>query len=1317
MMRIRLMIATLLLLVGMTGRGNILFRHIGVESGLSQSTVLAILQDRTGLMWIGTKSGLNRYDGTLFKWYYSYPDGHSLGSGYINALFEDSRGRIWVGTDCGVWIYNPLTDSFTRFDKRSADGEGITNMVNVIKGHGDKIYITANEQGVFCYDLRRNHLSHFRLKGHPNVAGMAIGDNGAVWLGLFGGGLYTTDHSFRTLTPFRTQDGRTPFAGNIVSAILPLGNGRYAIGTDRQGLSLIDAARHSFEPIVTSVDGKELFVRNLILNHREIWAATEQGMVVYNLDTHATLHFTYNPMDPFSISDNPLYCLYKDREGGLWAGSYFGGLNYLPAIHPIFERFVPQGSGNGLHGRRVREMVMDKQGKIWIGTEDGGLNSMEPDNETFSYVEASNAFPNVHGLCVDGNELWVGTFAAGLKIIDTRTRQVIKSFKADGRPGSLHDNTIFSIARSPQGMMYLGTIRGLCTYNANTQTFVYDKAIPAVLINDVSFDSHGNLWLATQTNGVFMRHNGRWTNFRATQSGLTSNKALSIFEDSEGIIWVTTQGGGVCRFNFSTSRFKPLQQGALNSSSTFFRMEEDGDGVLWLSGYAGFVRYDPRSGDVRTYNNRTMLLDNQFNYNSSLIDKRGRIYFGSLSGIVRFSPAALKKEQRVPRLVATDLYIGNEHVDNFTKSTPLEQNIVFTRKLSLAYNQNAFRLHVVPLSYSRQNWGSLEYKLEGFDKGWQPMGADFFMTYANLPAGTYQLIVRMKDQNGKAYPGEYKLDIDVRPFFLFSFWAKLFYVVFLGVWVWLLMRYWNRRSETRRRQAMEAFETRKEQELYQSKIHFFTNVAHEIRTPLTLILGPLENILNTQKVKDNDVKDDLNIMYENTRRLTDLINQLLDFRKTEKDGLRLNFEYCNLTKLVTDVYSRFRSVMREKNINATLSLQGNNLHGYVDHEGFTKIVSNLVNNAVKYCLSYISVTLKTDDTQLFLTVVNDGNIIPLDLREKIFEPFFHIDTAEHSTSGTGIGLALARSLAELHNGHLCMGDEADMNVFVLTLPLVQEVPVRLGSSVAEDAMPVKTESLTMQQTQDKPHTLLLVEDNVQMLEYEKRCLEKEYNIVTAANGEEALLQMERNNVSLVVTDVMMEPMDGMELCRRIKYNVDLSHIPVIILTAVTSERGKMEGMESGADAYIVKPFSMDFLSQTVQNLLRQREEIKKMYANSPFVSASSASISPADAEFLERLKAAVMRNIGNSDFNVDLLAAEMNMSRTSLNRKVRGTLDQSPNNYIRIERLKVAAEMLKSGDKKVNEVCYNVGFSSPSYFTKCFYEQFGILPKEFNKEQ
>lgn len=1317
MRRIKIILVVLFLLICKVGKSNTLFRHIGVESGLSQSTVLAMLQDRMGFMWIGTKSGLNRYDGSSFKTYYGSSDAHGLGSSYINVLFEDLNSCIWVGTDCGVWIYNPQNDSFTHFNQRSSDGESIANMVNVIKAYQDKIYITANEQGVFCYDLHKKKLSHFALKNYPNVSGMCIDGNGRVWLGFFGGGLYVTDLTFQVLKPFQTQDGKVPFTGNIVSAIYPLGNNRYVIGSDRQGLSIINSEKLSFDPIITTVEGKDLFVRNIIQHGNEIWAATEQGMLAYNEKSHSLRHYTYNPIDPFSISDNPLYCLYKDRERGLWAGSYFGGLNYLPTTRPFFERFVPQGKGNGLYGRRTREMVMDQEGKIWIGTEDGGLSYMNSTGETFTHINASKLFPNVQSLCVDGNELWVGTFASGIKIINTHTLQIVKEFKADGQSGALHDNTIFSIARSPQGKIYLGTIRGLCTYNPNTNTFIYDKHIPPVLVNDVHFDSHGNLWLATQTNGVFKYTNGRWINFKVGKSGLTTDKILSIFEDHKGIIWVTTQGGGVCRFNFSKGQFVSLNQGVLNKTATYFRMVEDENGVLWFSGYKGIVRYDPQCNDISTYTNRMMLLDNQFNYSSSLIDKHGLIYFGSLNGIVRFSPSSLKKIQGVPRLIATDLYINNEYVDNFSVNTPLKENIVFTRNLSLAYNQNSFKLHVVPLSYSKQDLISLEYKLEGLDKEWQTMGSDFFVTYSNLPAGSYKLVVRMKDQHGKPYPGEYTLEIKVHPFFLLSFWAKMLYVILIAILIWWMMRYWNNRTEKRRVLAMQAFETSKEQELYRSKIHFFTNVAHEIRTPLTLILGPLENILAEEQIQNSDVKEDLNIMYENTRRLTDLINQLLDFRKTEIDGLRLNFEYCNITKLVTNVYHRFHSVMREKNITSTLSFQCESLYGYVDHESFTKIISNLINNAVKYCQSYISVTLKANEKEFSLTITNDGNIIPVNLREKIFEPFFHIDSSEHSVSGTGIGLALARSLAELHSGHLYMGEDTNLNVFVLTLPLQQKVSVKLSDNGIEETVQHKGNQISTQENLTHPYTLLLVEDNVQMLEYEKRCLEKEYNIITATDGEEALLKMQQHNVNLVITDVMMEPMDGIELCRSIKYNVELSHIPVIILTAVTSEQGKMKGMESGADAYIVKPFSMNNLLETTQNLLRQREEIKRMYATSPFVLASSTSISPADVDFLKKLKDAVRNNIGNCDFNVDLLAAEMNMSRTSLNRKVRGTLDQSPNNYIRIERLKAAAEMLKEGELKVNEICYSVGFSSPSYFTKCFYEQFGILPKEFNKEQ
>lgn len=547
------------------------------------------------------------------------------------------------------------------------------------------------------------------------------------------------------------------------------------------------------------------------------------------------------------------------------------------------------------------------------------------------------------------------------------------------------------------------------------------------------------------------------------------------------------------------------------------------------------------------------------------------------------------------------------------------------------------------------------------------------------------------------------------PHFLLSIWAKLLYLMLLCFIVWRAAKYANERSMQKRQKAIEKFEHEKEQELYQSKIHFFTNVAHEIRTPLTLIKAPLENIISSGCITNAEVKDDLDIMAKNTNRLSDLINQLLDFRKTERDGLRLNYELCNIERLVTAVYDRFRSVMRERGINSSISMQNSNLHAYVDHEAFTKIVSNLVNNAVKYCASRVSVLLSADDERFTLIVKNDGNIIPPEMRDKIFQPFFRLDTTMHTTaSGTGIGLAMAKSLAELHGGTLVMDDDLTMNVFRLSLPIKQQPTVVMpadDSRTADDT----------EQHGDKKYTLLLVEDNVEMLDYERKHLLKDYNILTANDGEEALQVLADHTVNLVVSDIMMEPMDGMTLLKNIKQSATFSHIPVVLLTAVTSDSAKLEGMENGADAYIVKPFSMNYLAETVANLLRQREEIKKAYIQSPFVSSESVSISTADTDFLTRLKEVMKKNIDNNDFNVDMLASQLNMSRSSLNRKIRGTLDISPNNYIRLERLKAAATLLKEGRSKVNEVCYMVGFTSPSYFTKCFYQQFGLLPKDFNK--
>lgn len=1298
------------LLCPVKGGASVMFHHYGVESGLSQSTAYTILQDRVGFIWIGTKSGLNRFDGTSFKVYRASKQQGCLGRDYVTVLYEDVNGDIWVGTDAGVWIYHPQTNTFSRFDVHSSNGTMVTGYVNVIKGLGSKIYIAANEQGVFCYDLHSKAMTNHCLPKLPNVSGMGFARNGRLWLGLYGGGLYNADHALRQLIPFKTNDGKIPFAGDVVSSIVEMPNGKLFVGSEKHGLSEIDLRNKSLTSIVDKYNGKDIFVRAITVRKGIVLAATEMGLYVFNTRNNELQHFMYQPYDAFSLSDNPLYSIYIDRDDALWTGSYFGGVNYLPPANIPFNRILPQGEdGGALPGRRVREMVQDKYGMIWIGTEDAGLCKLNPTTNEITTIPASSTFPNVHGLYADGDYLWVGTFSYGLKVIDIRTGQVVKSFMPGDKSGDLRTSTIFCIDKSPSGRMFFGTIKGLCCLAPDGKHFNYVLGVPQVLINDIHFDSKGNFWVSTQTQGIYLlrKGNSHWTHFNVNGSGLTSEQVLSIYEDSEGCLWFTTQGGGVCRYNALKNKIEPFTVGEDNIGSTVFKVLEDRQGTFWFTTYDGLVRYTPSTKSVRHYSNSNLLLDNQFNNKSALLSSDGMVYFGSLNGIVSFNPANFKRPYRSHKLVASQLWIDGEEVSSINSC-----NIVYAKSITLTHEQRSFSIRVVPMYYASMSPTDLEYKLEGFDKEWQPMRADCIIAYSNLSSGHYKLMVRLRGDDGKWETSQLTLEVTVKPHPLLSIWAKIAYVL---IFLFIIWRIWKRSKEhiaLRRRRALETFEHEKEQELYESKIHFFTNVAHEIRTPLSLIKMPLESIIDSGEVKDKEVMEDLIVMRQNTDRLTDLINQLLDFRKAERDGVKLNFERYNINKIVKGVYDWFVSVMQEKNIDAQLSIKAD-VNAQVDREGFTKMVSNLMNNAVKYCASKIVVVLNTDNNNFYVEVSNDGNIVPDDMREKIFQPFVRMDDAQTRT-GTGIGLALVRSLAELHNGTVKMMANSTMNVFRLTLPLDQTVePQDTDKTLNQEIKVVEPEYI---QANDKKYTLLIVEDNEQMRQYESRKLSNDYNILTASDGEDALEVLSKNMVSLIVSDIMMEPMGGLELLKRVKQDNRFSFIPVILLTAVTSDAAKMAGMENGADEYIVKPFSMDYLADTIANLLRQREEVKRAYATSPLISSETVSISTTNADFLRKLKDAVMRNIDNSEFNVDKLAAELNMSRTSLNRKIRGTLDVSPNNYIRIERLKAAAQMLKNGDAKVNEVCYSVGFTSPSYFTKCFYNLFGLLPKEFAKQ-
>ena len=578
--------------------------------------------------------------------------------------------------------------------------------------------------------------------------------------------------------------------------------------------------------------------------------------------------------------------------------------------------------------------------------------------------------------------------------------------------------------------------------------------------------------------------------------------------------------------------------------------------------------------------------------------------------------------------------------------------------------------------------------------------------------------VKVSNSDGVWNEEGISLKVHILPPFYLSVWAYIVYaLLIIGCSLYTVM-YFKRRSNRKHRRQMEKFEQEKEREVYNAKIDFFTNVAHEIRTPLTLIKGPLENIILKKQV-DTETREDLNVMKQNTERLLNLTNQLLDFRKTERQGFRLNFTECNVTEILKETHKRFTSLAKQKGLDFVLQMPEKDFYAHINQEAFTKIISNLLNNGVKYAESYVHISLAVPDTDggnsFRICTVNDGVIIPDAMKEEIFKPFVRFNEQEDGkvTTGTGIGLALSRSLAELHQGTLTMGKGEENNTFCMTLPIVQDTTITLTTEVEVGTDKINEAPAEQAVEKDNRPTVLVAEDNPDMLAFVVRQLSKDYTVLTATNGAEALRVLDGNYVNLMISDVVMPVMDGFELCKTIKSDLNYSHIPIILLTAKTNIQSKIEGMELGADAYIEKPFSVEYLQACASNLIQNREKLRQAFAESPFIAANTMALTKADEEFIKKLNEVIRVNYANPEFSMDDMADNLNMSRSNFYRKIKGVLDLSPNEFLRLERLKKAAQLLKEGENRVNEICYMVGFNSPSYFAKCFQKQFGVLPKDF----
>ncbi len=1288
------------------------FKTIDIRNGLSQNSVYQILQDKKGFMWFGTKDGLNRFDGLSFHIYKK--ENSSLGRNFITSLYEDHFGNIWIGTDGGVFIYNPILDSFIPFNDESDNGTVISNHVSVIYGdEKGNIWISAETEGLFCYMLDEKVLLN-KLPGanFPYITRFWH-NSGICWVALNLDNLYYTKDNFKTpLQPFKDAEGNEIFKNDLINHQI---NGPHncTYVASLKGLTEINLTTGKTRKLLQS------YVRTLqFRSDNELWVGTESGLYIYNLSTDQMTHLTVPNMDDsYALADNAIYSLCCDKEDGMWIGSYFGGVNYYPYQWTYFEKFYP--NENLKHfGRHVREICEGNDGTLWIGTEDKGLFNYNPENGDIKSFEHPAIYKNIHALCLDGDDLWVGTFSGGLNRVNLLTKQVKHYAKGESQ-NSMNAHDAFTICKTTTGDILIGTTGGLLKYNRFTDDFTRVHQLSGIYPYHIIEDFDGNLWFATFSNGVFCYNvrTQQWKNYLCNESNPTSlsyNKVINIFEDSKKRLWFMTLGEGFCRYNPETDDFTRFNMSKGFPSNTFYKMVEDKRGNLWITSNNGLVCFNPDTNSKRVYTTANGLLSNQFNYQSGYIDKNGRIYLGSINGFIAFDPETFLENNYLPPVVITDFYLFNKRISVDNSDSPLKKNITYSDKIELTAKQNSFSFKVAALSYQAPEMNGLKYMLDGLDHEWHTVGHNSIINYSNLPYGSYTLRLKGANSDGKWNETEYILGIRIHPPFYLSTWAYIFYAMGTLCLLVGLIIYLRRLNKQRHQRIMDDFEREKEKELYISKIDFFTNVSHEIRTPLTLIKSPLENVLNSKSVSD-DIRDDLETMELNTNRLLNLMNQLLDFRKTETKGFQLNFVECDVSELLQETYKRFEPLVCEKELAFSIE-NPDNLYASVDKEGLTKIISNLFVNAIKYSQSYIRIKLYIENEKLLLSICNDGQIVPLEMREKIFKPFIQYKTVTRTISGTGLGLALARSLAELHEGTLCMDDSTENNCFLLSLPLKQKQTVTLGyEETAKVEKPASAGKVSVSKKKHR-YTILVIEDNLEMQTFVVKQFLSEYYVLTATNGVEALSILKEQTINLVISDIMMPEMDGLEFCKILKSELEYSHIPIILLTAKTTLQAKIEGMKFGADVYIEKPFSVEYLKVCVVNLLNNRERLRSAYVNSPFIPTGSMAMTKADESFLKTLKEVVITNMQNPDFCLDDMASLLNMSRSSLNRKIKGVLDMTPNDYIRLERLKKAAQLLKEGECKINEVCYLIGFNTPSYFTKCFQKQFDILPKDFVKE-
>lgn len=1314
-----------------------------MDDGLAANRVYSILQDSCGFMWFGTDDGLSRFDGIKFKNYYLSEYINATTSNSVKKIFIDRRGKMWIGLDSGIVIYDSQTDTFRPFNAKTETGETIqTYVVDMIEDNDGEVWIATNGKGLYRFSPN----DEIRLRVYRNIPGesncisqdilMTLQQDSKqnIWIGTYSEGLCCFDKHRNTFVTYKRSNLPDSLSDNSIQKIFEDSHGNLWIGTFQNGLDLFNPATRTFTNYQDKSPNNLLYHIHDIKEYRpgELFISSDNGIGIFKADKGEIIQ-SDNPNLKIRTGANKfIYSIYIDKEESLWLGSYFDGIKFYSAFQNNFKYYSCSLSATAQAGKVVNVIKEGKDDQYWIGTDDNGIFRFNAKTQEITpFRDAASigtTYYCIHDLLVDGDKLYAATYGRGLEVFDLKTGKVESFLHNPEDSTSISSSRVFILYKASNGCIYVGTSNGICCYNPEQKNFTRMGSF-AGRISAIIEDYHGKIWIGTSISGLYSYNikTGKTTAYQRSDNpnSITKNVITTLAIDNRKRLWVGTYGQGLCRYNEDSDNFTRYDHLEL-PNKIITSIIPKGD-LLWISTNKGLAVYNPDTEYLKTYSKSNGLYNEQFTPRSGVESSDGKLFLGSTGGFCYFFPQDLRENTYNPPVVLTNMTIFGKEVQANIPDSPIQRSIGYTDEIILEYNQSMIGFDFAALSYIAPKENNYQYMLEGLDSGWQfTKGINNHLSYANLPAGEYVLRIKGTNSDKIWSSNEIQLKIKVLPPFLQSQLAYIIYAIMLLIILLLTVWYYIKRTEKRQKARMKRLNDEKEKELYNAKIDFFTNIAHEIRTPLSLIIGPLEYLMKTTSI-NNVYGEYLSIIEQNYKRLYALVTQLLDFRKVDSGAYKLSYDSYRVKDTIAKVTCIFELSTRQKKISIDISSISEKMTMVTDEEAFTKIISNLLSNALKYAKSRISVTAAENDSEIIITVTDDGIGITDQEKTKIFDAFYQVkNNSELNKLGIGIGLHMTRSLIQLMNGKIEAKDREDGKSGVA---ISVHFPKQAAVSVAPPMKRVEDTIITETNTEEgEPETVLpdepikrqyavmVVDDNPEILDFLSKILSEEYFVISASSGEEALLILEKNNIDLIISDVMMEEMDGFELCGKIKTDINISHVPVILLTAKTDTESKIKGLESGADAYIEKPFSPFHLKAQLRNLLKKREKQQKTYASTPLSDLHSAVHNKLDEEFMNKCTDIILNNIEDSEFSVSTLAQELGMSRTSVFTKIKGIIGMTPNDFIKITRLKKACRMMVEGEYRVTEIGFLVGFSSSSYFAKCFQKQFGMLPTEFLKK-